>query len=243
MSSYLKTVQEFAHKVKQPASLSSMPFDQDKSELYHSLVVGSISSVISPCFPVLTSILSEQQWQIIVKEFLTKYQHDTYLYNRLAYDMVKFLQQHNITEYPFSAELAHYEWIELEISLIDEQPENMPDLSNSLLTTSFQLSNLARILNYQYDVENICQEYIPSKPLSSYLIVYKLNNAINFSKISEINFQILTYMLNQQVTSQEVIQALCAMHGSIDKNILQNQVEEMLHKLLVKKIIIGDCYA
>ena len=57
MNNYLETVQAFAQQVKQPNSSSKMPFEQEKIELYHSLVVRNIESVISPCFPVLTSIL------------------------------------------------------------------------------------------------------------------------------------------------------------------------------------------
>ena len=74
----------------------------------------------------------------------------------------------------FMIELAHYEWVELDVSIY-QQDESECIIDSDLTSAPLYISSTARHLSYQYAVHNISADYIPTQPDATphYFVVYR----------------------------------------------------------------------
>lgn len=235
-SNYQDQLNEFSSLVRNPKLINPV---NKRIGLYHDLVVANLDSVISPCFPVLKSILPDHLWRMLIVDFLSTKRATTPLFYKLPRVFVGFLKEKTLLAYPFAYELAHYEWIELEVEL-QECPlhEIQGDLDYPINLFYFERSNWARILSYQYDVHSIGREYLPLEQKPTYLIVYAKKQQVKFIKISEISYTLLNYMLNEQISAYQVIEQLQQTQANIDKAFLSAGMGRLLNDLYREGIII-----
>ena len=64
----------------------------------------------------------------------------------------------------FMLELAHYEWIELDVSIAHEDEQEQKLLTTALTCSALYLSKAARNLSYQFPVQNISNHFMPKEP-------------------------------------------------------------------------------
>ncbi len=88
---------------------------------YPTLVHENLSELLAVAFPVLHSVLDTKLWTHLVAEFVRNYPKTTPLFHRIPQLFVQFLEDFDDVPTPsFTAELAHYEWLELHLDLLDE---------------------------------------------------------------------------------------------------------------------------
>jgi hypothetical protein len=91
-------------------------------------------------------------------------------------------------------ELAHYEWVEMALSISKETlPADHQSLDN-FLSGRLRLSPLAWTLAYQYPVQKISPDFLPqSAPeQATFLIVYRnRDDEVNFIEITPISYRLL----------------------------------------------------
>ncbi|MFP5303708.1 hypothetical protein R2R70_21245, partial [Cobetia sp. SIMBA_158] len=61
----------------------------------------------------------------------------------------------------FMLELAHYEWVELDVSIANEDPNERKLQQTALTKSPLFLSSVARNLSYQYPVQTISDQVRP----------------------------------------------------------------------------------
>lgn len=144
-------------------------------ERYQRLVMHNIGELLQRCFPVLFSILPDAISQRLLADFFKHGKTSSPLFHQLPALFVTYLQSSAHPDYPFIAELAHYEWIELVVELALDEPST-PIAEMDILAHPLRLASTARLLHYTYDVENICANYLPQHQQASYLLVYRTTN-------------------------------------------------------------------
>ncbi|MBT7951312.1 MAG: DUF2063 domain-containing protein, partial [Gammaproteobacteria bacterium] len=108
-------------------------------------------------------------------------------------------------DFPFTKELAHYEWLELAIS-IDTRDIDMQgiDAEGDLLEGVPVLSPLAWPFAYQYPVHKISPDYLPEEPPEqpSYLIVYRdRNDDVGFQELNPVSARLIEYLQSDKTSS------------------------------------------
>lgn len=236
MSDYVTQLNDFSSLIRNPSENHHL--DNDKISLYHSLVKKNLDSVISPCFPVLKQIIPKEIWKRLISELLAQHQLNTPLFYKAPLFLVNLLNNHPLPNYPFAASLAHYEWIELELELLDVScKQEKSTYDREIYCYPLKLSEHARLLRYDYDVHNICNEYIPTTKSCTYLIVYVLHGEIQFTKISEINYQLLTYLFNEKVSAKETVAEICKVNPDVQKDSLTHEIHSLLNLLYYEGVI------
>jgi len=73
--------------------------------------------LLSGFFPVMDSLFTEPNWRQLIAEFIRDFKAETPYFPKLGEEFIFFLSARDgeKDDLPFLLELAHYEWIELEL--------------------------------------------------------------------------------------------------------------------------------
>lgn len=188
--------------------------------LYKTLVINNLNEVLSPCFPVLTSILPQSLWAELLDAFLENHHATTPLFHQVAREFVLFLKEMILPDYPFCYALAHYEWTELDLEtqLESDTPVKVPK-PVQLLDTPLQLKSTARLLHYSFDVEHISQKYQPKDPINTFLLVYRdTQDKVQFIKLNHLSATVIRIMQEDKQSARQVIQHIKDFCPSLNLN-------------------------
>lgn len=164
---------------------------EQRMQVYQELLFNNVYSVFERCFPVIFSLLSQQQSKEMVHDFLCNSHCQTPYFHHLPYELVCYLSRVKLENYPYLAQLADYEWLELEVELSDDSIQEQYD-STLELNSSVVFSSTIRIKQYDYEVEKINKNYQPKLHQSSYLLLYRNeNDEVKFVKLNEMSFYLI----------------------------------------------------
>ena len=147
--------------------------------IYRELFFNNLRSLLSNMFPVLAKLHSEQHWRRLVRTFMQRHQAHTPYFLELPAEFLEFLQNEyeaGPDDFPFLAELAHYEYIELALSISEETNDlDGVDPEGDLLAGVPVKSALAWVYAYRYPGHRISAEFLPDAPAEQpvYLAVYR----------------------------------------------------------------------
>jgi uncharacterized protein len=212
---------------KMPLLPPGVSFKQMK--LYKTLVINNLNEVLSPCFPVLTSILPQSLWVELVEAFLETHHGTTPLFHQVAREFVLFLKEMILPDYPFCYALAHYEWTELDLETQQEQDTPIKTTKPfQLLDTPLQLNSTARLLHYSFDVEHI----------STFLLVYRdIQDKVQFIKLNHLSATVIRIMQEDKQSARQVIQHIKNFYPSLDLNHLVSACSIFIARLYDERVL------
>jgi len=189
---------EFSAYIRDPLN-NPKPIDvkQQRMEIYRELFFNNIDSFLSSNFPVLRTLLDDQQWFDLSQDFFAKHPCATPYFSEIPEEFLQYLQdeRQNESDYPFLLELAHYEWVEMALSISQEElVANSDAFINNLEEERISLSALAWPLVYRFPVQQISPDFIPedAPEQPSYLLVYRaIDDEVNFIQIPAITYRLL----------------------------------------------------
>ncbi|HAI96468.1 MAG: DUF2063 domain-containing protein [Cycloclasticus sp.] len=218
--SFIQTQHEFTRYIRDPKN-ANKPADIEERRLniYRDLLFTNISNVLSDGFPVLRKLHSEQQWANICQDFYHRHPSKSPYFADISQEFIQYLQNERAnsatsnTDFPFLLELAHYEWIELVISIAEETTNNLAitDPINQTLT----IAPTALAVAYTYPVHKISPDFLPSAPPEhpTYLTVYRdTENKTGFLETNAMTHALLTALTNNTHTVTNDILFQLAQH-------------------------------
>ena len=188
---------EFAAYIRDPEN-NPAPADvkEQRMAMYRELFFNNIEGFLSGNFPVLRKIINDQQWLALVQDFFAKHPCQSPYFSQIPEEFLDYLQNERDSseDLPFMLELAHYEWVEMALSIAREEVvASNQDLDN-LLNQKIALSPLAWPLAYQYPVQKIAPAFLPldAPEQATFLIVYRnREDEVNFIEITPITYRLL----------------------------------------------------
>jgi uncharacterized protein len=205
MSVDLKTRQkQFADYIRDPDN--HLPPGDVKIErmlMYRELFFNNIEGFLASNFPVLKSLLSEADWLSLVQDFFAGHGCVTPHFSEIPEEFLDYLQNErkNPADLPFMLELAHYEWVEMALTIAkDTCPVSVLD-QEDLLNSKVALSALAWPLVYLYPVHQISPtkipELMPADP--TFLVVYRNSEfEVGFIQITPLTYRLLEYIQEEK---------------------------------------------
>lgn len=170
----------FAAHIRDPQNIPAPAgIEERRMAIYRELFFNNLKSLLSNMFPVLTKLHSDEHWQQLVRKFMQRHQATTPYFLQLPAEFLDFLQNEyepGPDDFPFLTELAHYEYIELALSISEETNEtDGVDPEGDLLAGVPVKSALAWVYAYQYPVHRISRDFLPDAPAEQpvYLAVYR----------------------------------------------------------------------
>jgi len=159
----------FAAHIRDPQKAPAPEGIEDRRmAIYRELFFNNLKSLLSNMFPVLKKLHSDQHWNRLVRRFMQHHQAQTPYFLQLPAEFLDFLQNEyepGADDFPFLVELAHYEYIELALSVSEESNDlEGVDPDGDLLAGVPVKSALAWVYAYQYPVHRISAEFLPDAP-------------------------------------------------------------------------------
>jgi len=233
-----------------------LPIEPRRLNVYQELFFNNLSGFYANLFPVIHSILNDensqnayQTWPELIRDFMRYHRSRTPLFHELGQEFLAFLHGDKVqlNRLPaFILELAHYEWIELALSIDEaELTPNAPSLE-AKLTQAYQLSPLAWPVVYQWPVDKISQTFLPETPPEEptcLLVSRSLDDEIEFMQLSPLLYHLLVGLQENDPetdtvkTLQTQLQALAGASG-LSVNECESFGLQTVNELLKQHLIL-----
>jgi hypothetical protein len=239
---------EFAEHIRHPGRHPAPPdVEPRRMAIYNELFFNNVEGFLSSSFPVLRRITPDDQWQDLARDFFTQHACATPLFTRLAEEFLNYLEQERTPaeqDYPFMLELAHYEWVELALTLSDaDQHLPLLDPNGDLLTGHPVISPLAWYLSYRFPVHRIGPDCLPTEPPAAptHLVVYRnRQDKIGFLEINPVTHALLETLDNEpKATGRAALEAIAEALNHPDPASVLQAGTELLHDLRRREILLG----
>lgn len=196
---FIRQQQAFAAHIRDPGGHPApVGIEARRMAIYRELFYNNIEGFVSSAYPVLHSLYDAEQWRQLVRRFFSLHNCKTPLFPEVAQEFLHYLIQEHQPEPedpPFLLELAHYEWVELALSVADTENEMRDiDTEGDLLQGIPVLSQLAWPLSYHYPVHRISTEFQPRQAVArlTHLVVYRDHeDEIQFMEINAVTSRLL----------------------------------------------------
>lgn len=169
------------HHVPRPAGTS-----EPRVAVYRELVFNNLCGFVDSCFPVCRQLLGDARWRRLCRTFLRDWPMHTPWFREIPREFVRYLGESAISQpVPrWLPELAHYEWAELAVDVIEAlRPDADP--GGNLMDAQVVLNPAMMNLAYAWPVHRIGVDYRPRKPQATYLLVYRdRDDTVRFSEIT-----------------------------------------------------------
>ena len=200
----LKAIQRgFTEHLRNPDEIPvPAGLDARRMGIYSDLIFNNLSALLRDFFPVIHSILSQSHWAQMVRGFFIAHQSQTPYFPEIASEFVDYLASAQLSaDYPdFLVELAHYEWVELAVFMMEEELPATSIPPGQLHETPLALSALAQPLAYNYPVHQIRPDYLPGMEEKSavfLLVTRDQQDSVHFYELQPLAFQLLADIQQQ----------------------------------------------
>ena len=243
------TQRAFTSHIRNPEHVPVPDGIEDRRmKIYRDLFYNNIESFIRNGFPVLRKISSDEAWHARVRDFFVRYQCQTPYFSEISREFVEFLQTvrgEHPDDPPFIAELAHYEWIELALTVDDDDShlKNL-DRNGNLLSGVPVVSPAAIALSYQFPVHRIGPDFQPDKAPESptFLVVYRdRKQKVRFMEVNAVTYRLVELLSDNdaQKSGEQVLYQIAEELGHKDKSRIVEAGQPILSQLREREIISG----
>ena len=183
-----------------------------RMNIYNALLYNNTEGFLLACFPVLRSILGKQKWARLVRAFFSTHRSHTPYFRQIPDEFIQYLQTEwqRPEGYPeYVLELAHYEWIELALSVANRSPDWAGiEAEGDLLDQRPVLNPVLTNLFYHWPVQRI-RPRVTITPVDTYLLVFRdAEDVIQFSEINAFTARLLSLLEPGTLTGRAALQAI-----------------------------------
>ena len=239
----------FAAHIRDPQHVPAPDgIENRRMAIYRELFFNNLRSLLSNMFPVLSELLSDEKWRRLVRRFMQRHQAQTPYFLQLPAEFLDFLQNEYEPEpddFPFLVELAHYEYIELALS-VSEETNDMEgvDPEGDLLSGIPVKSELAWVFAYQYPVHRISRNFLPDAPAEQpvYLAVYRgTDDKVGFLELNAVTAGLLNAIEQNEAarTGDALLRKLAADINYPDVDAFIEHGAEALREMRSLEILTG----
>ncbi|MEN8132266.1 MAG: putative DNA-binding domain-containing protein [Pseudomonadota bacterium] len=208
---------EFAAHIRNPEQ-HPRPRDVEdrRMAIYRELFYNNIEGFISNGFPVLRGLYEDADWHRLVRDFFTYHRCRSPYFLEISREFLEYIHDErpeHPQDPPFLYELAHYEWVELALSVSEEIPDwEHIDCKGDLVQGRPVLSPLTWLLNYAFAVHKIGPSFIPQAPgeQPTYLLVYRnRQDEVGFMEPNPVTARLVTLIQEHpQKTGEQLLRQI-----------------------------------
>ena len=239
----------FTRHVRDP---DNAPAPEDIEErrmaIYRGLLYRNVESFLANSFPVMRKVLKDDEWHSLMRGYFKNHQARTPLFPRMPQEFLQYLQHEKeatASMYPFLLELAHYEWVELALSIdAREIRQDSIDPDGDLLSGVPLLNELSWSLAYEYPVHRIGPDFLPDeKPAQpTCLLVYRdRQDKVRFIELNPLAARLIDCIRENESgdTGREILTGIAAEIAHPDPEAIISGGRAVLEDMREKQVILG----
>ncbi|MEO6823842.1 MAG: putative DNA-binding domain-containing protein [Nitrosospira sp.] len=217
--------------------------EAQRMRIYRRLVYNNIESFLLSCFPVLRKVLGTRRWGRLVRAFLAIHRSRSPFFRQIPDEFIQFLQTEwtSPADYPeFMLELAHYEWIELALSISINVPDwEGIDPEGSLMEQHPVLNPVLANLCYRWPVHRIGPR-ARIMPVETYLLVFRdTSDQIRFTEINAFTSRLVRLLETTEYTGQTALEIIAAESRHPSPEVVIQGGLEIMRDFRVRGVLLG----
>lgn len=213
-----------------------------RMKVYAALLYNNVESFLLACFPVLRRMLGARRWTRMVRVFFATHRCHTPYFRQIPDEFVQFLQNEWTPpeDYPpWLVALAHYEWIELVLSVSNRAPERLYDPAGDLMSRAPVLNPALANLRYDWPVHRIAPRR-RIRPEETHLLAFRdAEDRVRFSEINAFTARLLNLLENGARTGRAALEILAVESGHPDPDAVLRSGQALLNDLRAQGAILG----
>ena len=240
---------QFTRHIRDPENAPAPgDIEERRMAIYRDLLYRNVESFLANSFPILRKVLKDDEWHALMREYFKNHQSRTPLFPRMPQEFLQYLQDNKATAeglYPFLLELAHYEWVELALSIDTREIRQDGIVANGDLLSGIPVLNeLSWSLTYQYPVHRIGPDNLPvEKPVQpTCLLVYRdRRDKTRFIELNPLAARLVDCLKqnDDKKTGREVLMGIAGEIAHPDPEIVVNGGCAILEDMRTKQIVLG----
>lgn len=221
--------------------------EERRMKIYRELFYNNVEGFIANSFPILRQIMLNKLWHAMIQDYFAKHLSHTPLFPEIPREFLKYLEHERKmqpNDPPFILELAHYEWVELALSILDEKFEEAKiNPEGDLLDGIPVISPLAWPLSYRFPVHKISPDFQPGVPgaTQTHLIVYRdADFDVHFVEINAVTARLLQLISsNNHKSARTLLQQIAVELNHAQPDIVVRGGMDILNDLQKRQVILG----
>ncbi|MEA3412257.1 MAG: putative DNA-binding domain-containing protein [Pseudomonadota bacterium] len=214
---FIRRQYAFAAHIRDPqANPGPGDVEDRRMAIYRELFYNNVEGFLSSGFPVLRSLCDDSDWHRMAKDFFANHKSHTPYFLEISQEFLRYLKEERKPQPedpPFIEELAHYEWVELGLSVAEDEADlDAIDPNGDLLDGRPVLSPVACLLSYTFPVHRISTEFRPEAPgeQPTYLLVYRdRKDEVGFMELNPVTARLIELMGDEESgTGREMLETI-----------------------------------
>jgi len=181
-------------------------------KVYNELLFNNLEGFLLACFPVLRKVLGKRKWTNLVRDFFSTHRCHTPFFRQIPDEFVHYLKNErgDLPEDPaFLQDLAHYEWVELMLSVSNKECDLAQiDIAGDLLKQQPALNPVLSLSSYAYPVHRIGPSFKPTvaqQEQTHFAIFRNRDDVVKFIVINPVSLRLLTLLQSSAMSGEEAL--------------------------------------
>lgn len=213
-----------------------------RMKVYNELLINNIEGFLLACFPVLRQVLGARKWAQLVRAFFATHRSRTPYFRQIPDEFIQFLQNEwtPADGYPpYLLALAHYEWIELVLSVSNRVADRAFDAAGGLTDGVPLLNPVLANLRYDWPVQRIAPRR-KVLPAETFLLVFRdPEDQVQFSEINAFTARLLALLEPGTLTGRAALQQVAVESRHPDPALILRAGGALLDDLRARGAILG----
>jgi uncharacterized protein len=183
-----------------------------RMKIYTELFYNNVEGFLANAFPVLRRITADARWHALARDFFARHESHQPLFHKIAEEFLHYLERTRRAkdDPPFLRELAHYEWVELALS-VSPLAEPRANARGDLVGRIPVVSPLAWPLSYAYPVHRIGPDYLPDEAPAqpTHLVVWRdRGDEVRFMEANAVTARLLQLLAPGRLTGRKALERI-----------------------------------
>ncbi|HEX5675005.1 MAG TPA: putative DNA-binding domain-containing protein [Azonexus sp.] len=213
-----------------------------RMKIYNELLFNNIEGFLLACFPVLRKMLGTRKWAKLVRVFFSTHRSRTPYFRQIPDEFIQFLQNEwtpPADAPPYLRALAHYEWIELVLSVSNRSADRSFDAAGDLMEGVPLLNPVLASLRYDWAVHRIAprRKVVPAE---TWLLVFRdAGDTVQFSEINAFTARLLALLEPGTLSGRAALERIAAESRHPDPALILQAGGALLDDLRSRGAILG----
>ena len=221
--------------------------EERRLKVYRELLYNNVEDFLANTYPVLRKITADAHWHAMIRDYFANHLAQTPLFPEMPREFLKYLEQERApcpNDPVFMLELAHYEWVELALAILDKDVDTSDiNAAGNLLDGIPVISPLAWLLNYRFPVHKISPEFQPQTAdmAPTYLLVYRDHDyKVRFIEANPVSARLTQLVIdNNNKTGRELLELIADELGHPQPDVVIQGGLDILSDLKRRNVILG----
>jgi uncharacterized protein len=220
--------------------------DERRMKVYNELVYNNLEGFLLACFPVLRQVLGKRKWSRLVRDFFSVHRCHTPFFRQIPDEFVHYLKNER-GEQPddpeFLQDLAHYEWVELMLSVSNREIEfELIDPKGDLMSGRPALNHLLSLQSYAYPVHRIGPRFKPAaaqKEETHFAILRNSKDEVKFILLNPVSLRLLFLLQTTTLSGEAALLRIADELKHPDPAVVLAGGREIMQSLRESQVILG----